>query len=136
MNQLDSPQKRAWTGYAFEQVCLEHIGQIKKALGITGIQTTTSSWVSRDKEQGAQVDLVIDRRDRVINLCEMKFSIHPFTITKAYAAELAEKIRVFKEQTKTTKAIYLTMITTFGLASNAYASSMVKNSFELDILFD
>jgi uncharacterized protein len=80
-------------------------------------------------------DLVIDRRDRVINLCEMKFSIHPFTITKGYAQELSEKIRVFKEQTKTTKAIYLTMITTFGLAPNAYASSMVKNSFDMDIFF-
>lgn len=136
INQLDSPQKRTWSGYAFEQVCLEHIGQIKKALGIAAIQTTTSSWISRDKDQGAQVDLVIDRRDRVINLCEMKFSIHPFTITKGYAEELAEKMRVFKEQTKTTKAIYLTMITTFGLTSNAYASSMVQNSFDMDILFD
>lgn len=136
INQLDSPQKRAWSGYAFEQVCLEHIGQIKKALGIAAIQTTTSSWISRDKDHGAQVDLVIDRRDRVINLCEMKFSIHPFTITKGYAEELAEKIRVFQEQTKTTKAIYLTLITTFGLASNAYASSMVKNSFDMDILFE
>jgi uncharacterized protein len=136
INQLDSPQKRAWSGYAFEQVCLEHIGEIKKALGIAAIQTTTSSWISRDKSQSAQVDLVIDRRDRVINLCEMKFSIHPFTITKGYAGELSDKIRVFKEQTKTTKAIYLTMITTFGLAPNAYASSMVKNSLGMDILFD
>lgn len=136
INQLDSPQKRAWSGYAFEQVCLRHIAQIKKALGIAAIQTTTSSWISRNKTHGAQVDLVIDRRDRVINLCEMKFSIHPFTITKGYAEELAEKIRVFREQTKTNKAIYLTMITSFGLSSNAYASSMVKNSFDMDILFD
>ncbi len=136
MNQLDSPRKRAWSGYAFEQVCLEHIGQIKKALGITGIQTTTSSWVSREGSRGAQVDLVIDRRDHVINLCEMKFSIHPFTITKGYAEDLAAKIRVFREQTKTTKAIYLTMITTFGLTSNAYSSSMVQNNFGMDILFD
>lgn len=135
LNQLDSPQKRAWSGYAFEQICLEHIAQIKKALGIAAIETSTSSWVSRDKDQGAQVDLVIDRRDRVINLCEMKFSIHPFTITKGYAEELAKKIGVFKEQTKTRKSIYLTMITTFGLVSNAYASSMVKNSLDMDILF-
>ena len=136
INQLDSPQKRAWTGYAFEQVCLAHIGEIKKALGIAAIQTTTSSWISRDKDLGAQVDLVIDRRDRIINLCEMKFSIHPFTITKGYAEELSEKIRVFKEQTKTRKAIYLTMITSFGLTPNSYSSSMVQNSFDMDILFD
>ncbi len=136
IKQLDNPQKRAWSGYAFEQVCLEHTVQIKKALGIASIETTTSSWISRDKERGAQVDLVIDRRDRVINLCEMKFSIHPFTISKGYAEELAEKIRVFKEQTKTNKAIYLTMITTFGLVSNSYASSMVQNSLEMDVLFE
>jgi hypothetical protein len=66
----------------------------------------------------------------------MKFSIHPFTITKGYANEIAEKIRIFKEQTKTTKAIYLTMISTFGLAPNAYASSMVKNNFDMNILFE
>lgn len=136
INQLDSPQKRAWSGYAFEHICLEHISQIKKALGISAIQTATSSWISRDKVHKAQVDLVIDRRDRIINLCEMKFSIHPFTITKGYAEELAEKIRIFKEQTKTTKAIYLTMISTFGLAPNAYASSMVKNNFDMNILFE
>ena len=136
INQLDSPQKRSWSGRAFEQVCLEHIVEIKKALGVAAIQSTTRSWISRDKDHGAQVDLVIDRRDRVINLCEMKFYIHPITITKGYAEDLSEKTRVFKEQTKTTKAIYLTMITTFGLVSNAYASSMVKNSFDMDILFE
>ena len=135
VTQLDSPQKRAWSGYAFEQLCLAHISEIKKALGIATIMTTTSSWVSRDKERGAQVDLLIDRGDRVINLCEMKFSIHPFTITKEYAGQLAEKIRVFTEQTKTRKAIYLTMITTFGLSSSIYASSMVQNSLEMDVLF-
>lgn len=136
INQLDSPQKRAWSGYAFEQVCLEHLPQIKKALGISVIQNTVSSWTSRNDHQGAQVDLVIDRRDRIINLCEMKFSIHPFTITKKYAEELATKIQTFRDETKTTKSIYLTMITTFGVASNNYASAMVKNNFTMDILFE
>lgn len=135
IKQLDSPKKRAWSGYAFEQVCLGHIEQIKKALGISGIETTTSSWVSHDKKKGAQVDLVIDRRDRVINLCEMKFSIHPFVITKAYAEELATRIQLFKEQTGTNKAIYLTMVTTFGLVSNSYASSMVQNNLDMNVLF-
>ncbi len=135
ISQLDSPQKRAWSGYAFEQVCLEHIGEIKKALGIAGIQTSTSAWTSRDKPRGAQVDLVIDRRDRVINICEMKFSIHPFTITKDYATALGEKISLFREQTKTNKSIYLTMITTFGLVPNAYASSIVQTSLDMNVLF-
>lgn len=114
----------------------QHTAQIKKALGIASIQTTASSCISRDKDLGAQIDLLIDRRDRVINLCAMKFSIYPFIITKGYAEELAEKIRVFKGQTKTNKAIYLTLITTFGLASNTYASSMFQSNLDMDIFFE
>ena len=135
IKQLDSPKKRAWSGYAFEQVCLEHIEQIKAALGITAIQTRTSSWVGQSDQKGAQVDLVIDRKDRIINLCEMKFSIRPFTITKSYADSLATKIVAFKEQTKTKSDIYLTLISTFGLVSNSYASSMIQNNLQMDILF-
>jgi AAA+ ATPase superfamily predicted ATPase len=136
LNMLDSPQKRAWSGYAFEQVCLAHIPQIKKALGINMIETNTSSWTTAGKERGAQIDLVIDRRDRVINLCEIKFSINPYVITKEYAQELAAKTAVFKEQTGTTKSLYLTMITTFGLVDNSYASSMVRNDLDMNILFE
>jgi AAA+ ATPase superfamily predicted ATPase len=135
IKQLDNPKKRAWSGYAFEQVCLEHIDQIKDALGISAIETRTSSWVGKEHNHGTQIDLVIDRRDRVINICEMKFSLRPFTITKSYADSLATKIEVFKEQTKTKSALYLTLITTFGLISNSYASSMVQNDLQMDILF-
>ncbi len=136
LKQIDTPAQRAWGGYAFEQVCLAHISQIKQALGISGIDTTSSSWIGSDGEKGAQVDLLIDRRDRVINLCEMKFSIHSFTIDKKYAGELAEKIRIFREHSKTRKAIYLTMITTFGLTPNSYAHSMVQNDLAMDVLFE
>ncbi|UAY57390.1 ATPase [Arachidicoccus terrestris] len=99
------------------------------------METRTSSWVGHGDHQGAQIDLVIDRRDRIINLCEMKFSIHPFTIRKSYADALATKIAVFKEQTKTKSAIYLTLVTTFGLAPNSYASSMIQNDLQMDMLF-
>lgn len=135
INLTDSPAQRAWSGYAFEQVCLAHIPQIKKALGISGVQTVTSSWNSRTDEKGAQIDLVIDRRDQVINLCEMKFSINHYTIDKKYAAELKNKLTVFKEETKTKKALFLTMITSFGLTKNSYAS-MVQNDYTMDILFE
>jgi len=135
IKQLDSPKKRAWSGYAFEQVCLEHIEQIKDALGISAIETRTSSWLSHGDHHGAQIDLVIDRRDRIINLCEMKFSVQPFTITKSYADVLATKVSVFKEQTKTKSAIYLTLVTTFGLVPNSYASSMIQHNLQMDILF-
>jgi hypothetical protein len=113
---------------------LYHLSQIKQALGISGVQTAVSSWRSMSKEDGAQVDLVIDRRDQIINLCEMKFSINTFAIDKKYAVELRNKISVFKQETGTRKSVLLTMITTYGLKANSY-SSLVQNSLTMDALF-
>jgi uncharacterized protein len=135
INQLDSPKQRTWAGYAFEQACLSHIPQIKKALGITGVQTVTSSWISTGSETGAQIDLVIDRRDQVINICEMKFSINDFAIDKKYAAELMNKLKVFREETETRKSLFLTLITSFGLTKNTY-TSLVQNELTMDVLFE
>lgn len=132
---LDSPEYRAWSGYAFEQVCLAHIDQIKQALGISGVQTATSAWMGEKDGQKAQIDLVIDRRDQVINLCEMKFSIQPFSIDKAYSDVLRNKIGLFKAITATNKAIFLTMITTFGLVRNDHAMTLVQNDLSMEILF-
>lgn len=133
---LDAPQVRAWNGFAFERLCLLHTECIKKALGISGVQTHTSAWSSNAGRQKAQADLVIDRRDRVINLCEMKFSIHPFQITKAYADELRAKIGLFKDMTKTDKSVFLTFVTTFGLEPNEHSASLVQNSLTMDVLFE
>lgn len=135
INSLDSPAQRAWSGYSFEQVCLAHVRQIKQALGISGVQTTTSAWVS-NSQPGAQIDLLIDRRDHVINACEMKFSLNTFTIDKKYGEELRNKIGVFTSEVKTKKSIYLTMITTFGLAKNQYSMSLVQNDLTMDVLFE
>lgn len=135
LNALDNPEIRAWAGYAFEQLCLMHLDQIKQALGISGIQTRSSAWIGESNGQKAQVDLVIDRRDQVINLCEMKFSIHPFEIDKRYSEELQNKIVVFKTATKTQKAIFLTLITTFGLHQNSRTSGLVQNELTMDVLF-
>ncbi|GAB3163267.1 ATP-binding protein [Telluribacter humicola] len=135
MSMLDTPKYRAWSGYAFEQVCLWHLPQIKQALGISGVQTTTSSWRSKGAENGAQIDLVIDRRDQVINLCEMKFSISPFTIDKKYSAELRNKIGAFKAETGTRKSVFLTMVTTFGLKANPHSTGLVQNDLAMDALF-
>ncbi len=85
--------------------------------------------------KGAQIDLLIDRRDEVINLCEMKFSTTPFAINKSYAANLNNKIQVFKEEVKNRKAVHLTMITTFGVKQNSY-SHIVHRDLTMDILFD
>lgn len=134
MKAIDSPQYRAWSGYAYEQVCLAHVPEIKKALGISGIETHTSSWKSINPAEGAQIDLVIDRRDGVINICEMKFSINPFSIDKKYDAELRNKIGTFKTETKTRKSVFLTMFTTFGLQQNEYAGN-VQSQLDMEALF-
>ena len=133
---LDSPLYRAWSGYAFEQVCLTHVPQIKKALGISGVFSQSSSWRSKNAKIGAQVDLLIDRRDRIINLCEIKFSIAPFTISKAYAEQLRNKIAVFKSETATRKAVWLAMITTFGVKSNIHSGSLIQHDLDMNCLFE
>jgi hypothetical protein len=136
INAIDNPAQRAWSGYAFEQVCLYHVQQIKKALGISGILTQTSTWRSKQKQNGAQIDLVIDRRDHVINLCEMKFSMTPYTISKSYADKLMQKINVFRQETNTNKALHLTMVTTNGLKQNNWSINLVQNDLSMDILFE
>ncbi|MBP6334553.1 MAG: ATP-binding protein [Bacteroidia bacterium] len=135
LKMIDSPKHRAWSGYAFEQVCLAHISQIKQALGISGVETEMSSWRSTSTANGAQIDLVIDRRDGVINLFEMKFSINPFVINKKYDAELRNKTGAFKTETATKKSVFLTMVTTFGLQENAHSGN-VQNDIKMDELFE
>ena len=129
----DNAGHRAWSGYAFEQVCLVHVSQIKKALGISGVLTNASSWVSKDGEKGAQIDLVIDRGDGVINLCEMKFAKGPFEIDRAYDLALRGKIEAFRSKTKTRKALHLTMVTTYGVKPGKY-SGVVQSEVVMDEL--
>jgi uncharacterized protein len=102
---------------------------------ISSVQTQTSAWVGSDGTGKTQIDLVIDRRDQVINLCEMKFSIKAFTIDKAYADNLRNKIGVFRDATKTQKALWPTFITTHGLTQNTHAQSLVHQSLTMDALF-
>lgn len=137
LSTTDSPVFRAWSGLSFEQVCFAHVPQIKKALGISGVASSTSTWrIQGSAEQkGSQIDLVIDRRDQVINLFEIKFSIDKFAITKDYDAALRHKTQAFREATGTRKAVFLTMITTHGLKDNEYRYSVVQNELTMDILF-
>ena len=131
----DNAGHRAWSGYAFEQVCLAHIKEIKNALGISGVLTDVCSWISRSGNNGAQIDLVIDRGDRVINLCEIKFSKGPFEIDRAYDLTLRGKIEVFRSETKTRKALHLTMITTYGVKPGKYAG-IVQSEINIDKLIE
>ena len=136
LNLQDSGKHRAWSGYAFELICLTHLPQIKKALGILGVQTEAYSWRSSITASGAQIDLVIDRRDQIINICEMKFSLNEFTIDKAYEKELKNKITAFKAETKTKKAVFMTFVTTYGLKNNNASQELVSADLKMDIFFD
>lgn len=135
LNALDTPKYRAWSGYAYEQICMYHLPQIKNKLGIGGVYTTISSWRSKNSKQGVQVDLVIDRRDNIINLCEVKFSINPFSMTKKYADELRNKIGVFKAETETRKSVFLTMITTYGVKKSIHSTGLFQNEMKMEDLF-
>jgi hypothetical protein len=100
----DYPSRRAWSGLTFEQLCKDHIPQIKAKLGISGVLTEESIWFTEEEPElnlpGAQVDLVIDRRDQVTHLCEMKYSINEFVIDKDYDAVLRNKLEAFRRKTK------------------------------------
>jgi uncharacterized protein len=135
INLIDNPVQRAWQGFTFEQVCIDHISQIKKALGIHGIQSNNACWKGQIEEKAAQIDLLIDRRDQVINICECKFSLDSFSIDKEYSEKLRSKIATFKTVTKTKKAVFLTMITTYGIEKNKYALSLVQNEVTMADLF-
>jgi AAA+ ATPase superfamily predicted ATPase len=140
-NTLDNPSVRAWAGLTFEQLCKDHIPQIKKKLGIAGVLSEESSWFRKAdsdnaaENSGAQIDLLIDRRDRVINICESKFSINEFTIDKEYDSKLRNKIDAFRQDTKTNKILQLTMITTLGVKQGKY-SSIAGSQVTLDDLFE
>jgi AAA+ ATPase superfamily predicted ATPase len=135
-NTIDSPQKRSWSGYSFEQLCLHHIPQIKATLGISGIQSDVCSWFCLPDEghKGAQIDLIIDRRDQVINLCEMKYATGEYEITGKYEREMQERRELFRSVTHTRKALHLTMVTTYGVKQNA-SSGSIQSEVKLDDLF-
>lgn len=135
-SQAESPKWRAWSGYAFESVCMYHINALKKHLGIAGVYTEISGWRSAKSEGGAQIDLLIDRNDRVIHICEIKFSIDKYTLSKSDAESIARKLSVFREETGTTKTLFMTLITTFGLKPNEHSMRWVQCDLDMNALFE
>ncbi len=133
-----TPQYTAWAGYAFESICLKHTAQIKKALGIAGIYTETSGFYHRGtaNEKGLQIDLLLDRRDNVIDLFELKFYNEPLRLDKSDALALREKMGNFKHLTQTRKQLFLSFLTTFGLETNENSIGLVNHSLTMDILFE
>lgn len=136
---LSQTQKfKSWSGYAFENICLKHVPQIKRKLGISGVFSTSSSFYKKGTQstEGTQIDLLIDRNDHVINLCEIKFHLSPFSISKAYAEALRKKMTIFRDTTQTRKHLMLTLITTFGVDVNQHSLSLNVQDVTLDDLFD
>lgn len=136
----DHPSHRVWAGLTFEMLCRDHVRRIKQKLGIGGVLSEESTWYEKNapdgsKSKGAQIDMLIDRRDHVINLCEIKFSTKEFEIDKKYQETLRNKMEVFRTSTGTKKSLQLTMITTYGVMRNKY-SNMVASQVVLDDLFE
>lgn len=133
-NTYDSGVHAAWSGYAFEMLCLAHITKMKEALGISGIQSLASSWIGKFENQGAQIDLLIDRRDQTINVCEMKFAADEYEIAKKEEETLRRKLSIFRQATKTKKSLMLTLVTTYGLKQNPH-SGIIQKVITLDQLY-
>lgn len=131
---LQTPLMNTWLGLAFERVCMAHIPQIKRCLGIDRIGTEYYSWRSKTSENGSQIDLLIERADRIINLCEIKYSATPYSIDKSEEMKLRIRQSDFAEETGTKYAIFPTMITTYGIRKNAY-SGYIQAEVTLDDLF-
>lgn len=132
-----SASYKSWCGYAFENVCIKHIAQIKQALQIGGLYSRSSSWIFKgDKSRGGtQIDLLIERADHIINICEIKYSSKPFIINKRYSNELQEKLRVFSHESGTRKSTLLTFISTYGIVDNDYKYQLVDSEVTMADLF-
>ena len=128
----------SWQGLAFELLCLMHIPQIRQALSIGGVATEVSAWFDKSDRQketkGSQIDLIIERADRIIHLCEMKFSQGEYRITADYEKKLRDRMELFREKPHSKKSLVHTFVTTFGVANGAH-SGIVHSEVLLEDLF-
>jgi AAA+ ATPase superfamily predicted ATPase len=135
---LNSRAYNSWAGFSFESICYNHINPIAHALGISGILYSYSTWSYNtidNNDKGVQIDLIIDRPDNCINLCEIKYSNSKFTITKQYAKDLLYKKEKFIEKTKTKKTVFITMITPYGINQNIHSIATINNEITMNELF-
>ena len=134
-NNQNSHVYSTWSGLSFEMLCLNHVEQIKMALGISGITANAFSWLGKGKDRSAQIDLLIDRADKTINICEMKFYNKPYAMTAKDEDDIERKVTSFIEATHTDKNIIVTMITAKGLERNEHSEGIQKE-LTLDQLFN
>ncbi len=135
----NTPEWNNWLGYAFEAVCYKHLSEIRKKLQISPTAIAdTWRYVPRKhlKERGAQIDLLFDRRDDAITICEIKYSDQPYVITKDYVDVLKRKMSVFQKQTRTKKQLFIALISAMGLKNNYYADDICTGLVTLDDLFE
>lgn len=136
LQNIDSQPIVSWRGYAFENVCFNHISEIKQALGISGIATTESAWTKiGESGEGTQIDLLISRKDNVVNMCEMKFYNDEFVVDKDYDKLLRHRQKILYENLPKRNVIHNTLITTYGIKSNEYRWSFEK-VITMEDLFD
>lgn len=133
-NSINSPKQNTWYGLAYERLCMAHIPQIKEALGIQRIRTEYYSWRSKESVPAAQVDLIIERADQIISLCEIKYSKGIYSLDAKEEERLRNRITDFADETKVKEAVQLVLITTYGLKDNAH-STEVNDRVVLDDLF-
>ncbi|MBR1812460.1 MAG: hypothetical protein IJ773_01415 [Lachnospiraceae bacterium] len=137
-NQTNTPKVNAWCGLAFERVCLEHVQQMKLALGISGVLSEAYSWTCKEDSAngiyGSQIDLMIVRKDQVINLCEMKFTEKEYVITAKVDEEIRRKEADLLSVTGTRYAIHTTLVTPYGVAGGSY-SGRIQNIITMEDLF-
>jgi hypothetical protein len=135
LSNVTSPPIITWRGHAFENVCFNHIEQIKKALGISGISTTQSAWTKMGEEyKGTQIDMIISRKDNIVNMCEMKYYGEEFMVDKDYDSILRHRKNLLYEMIPQKNAVHNTLITTFGIRNNEYRWSF-DNVITMDDLF-
>lgn len=138
INHLGSSSYRTWCGLSFEIVCLEHVDMIKKKLGISGVYTDTYTFQCKEDQDkginGSQIDLLIDRADNIIDLCEIKYAKSTYKVTKDDAMSLANKVDDFIKITNVKKPIHIILITTFGLTQSIHSND-ISYVITLDDLF-
>ena len=131
---INTPQVNNWYGLSFERVCMLHIPQIKHALGIDRIGVEYYSWRSKDSAEGAQIDLLLERADRIINLCEMKYSISEISIDKDEDLKLRNRQSAFVSETETRSAVVPVLVSTYGMKTNTYSGGIYQQ-VTMDDLF-
>jgi uncharacterized protein len=135
INLSQTAKYKSWAGFAFEGLCMKHISKIKEALGISGIFTTENSYYFKEKDNGFQIDLLIDRQDNAINICEAKFYGAEYKMDKKESQHLRNRVEAFRKNTKTKKYLIPTLITTFGLNANENSIGLIEKVITINQLF-